>query len=323
MTTKEEVMIFRNACVLAAALATLATPVSAETLKIASPQRGSWESAISQLGQQQGIFRKHGLDLEILYTAGGGETLQVVISGAVDIGLSAGTLGVLGAYAKGAPVRIIGASSTGSRELFWYAPEKSPLKTIRDARENTTIAYSTTGSSTHITVLRFLSEYGLKARPVGTGDVSATITQAMSGQVDVGWSVAPFNLDALEKGQIRLLAKASDIARIRGQTIRVMITNATNLEQKKELIVRYLRGYRETVDWMYSDPAVVNKYAEFSGIPETAVRRMLNDFMPKESLQMDRIDGLADSLQDAVQFKFLAAPLTAQQLTDVIQIPAN
>ena len=113
------------------------TPVAAETLKIASPKRGSWESAISHLGKQAGIFRKHGLDLEILYTAGGGETLQVVISGAVDIGLSAGTLGVLGAYSKGAPVRIIGASSTGSRELFWYAPEKSPLQTIRDVNENT------------------------------------------------------------------------------------------------------------------------------------------------------------------------------------------
>ena len=316
-------MNLRIAFALAAAIGPLATPACAETLKIASPQRGSWESAISHLGQQQGIFRKHGLDLEILYTAGGGETLQVVISGAVDLGLSAGTLGVLGAYSKGAPVRIIGASSTGSRELFWYAPEKSPLQTIRDAKENTTIAYSTTGSSTHITVLRFLSEYGLKAKPVGTGDVSATITQVMTGQVDVGWSVAPFNLDPLEKGQIRLLAKASDIERIRGQTIRVMITNARTLEQKKDLLARYMRGYRETLDWMYSDPEVVKKYVEFSGIPESAVRRMLKDFMPKESLQMDRIDGLADSLQDAVQFKFLGAPLTDQQLADVIRIPAN
>jgi NitT/TauT family transport system substrate-binding protein len=316
-------MNLRIAFASAAALALLATPAPAETLKIASPQRGSWESAISHLGQQQGFFRKHGLDLEILYTAGGGETLQVVISGAVDLGLSAGTLGVLGAYSKGAPVRIIGASSTGSRELFWYAPEKSPLQTIRDAKENTTIAYSTTGSSTHITVLRFLSEYGLKAKPVGTGDVSATITQVMTGQVDVGWSVAPFNLDPLEKGQIRLLAKASDIERIRGQTIRVMITNARNLEQKKDLLARYMRGYRETLDWMYSDPEVVKKYVEFSGIPEAAVRRMLKDFMPKESLQMDRIEGLAESLQDAVQFKFLSAPLTDQQLTDVIRIPAN
>src|SRR3979490_2716942 len=102
---------------------------AADLLKIASPQRGSWEGSIPELGQQQGIFRKHGLDLEILYTAGGGETLQAVISGAVDVGLSAGTLGVMGAFAKNAPIRIIGASSTGSRELFWYGRGASPLNT--------------------------------------------------------------------------------------------------------------------------------------------------------------------------------------------------
>jgi NitT/TauT family transport system substrate-binding protein len=244
-----------------------------------------------------------------------------VISGAVDVGLSAGTLGVLGAFSKGAPVRIIGASSTGSRELFWYAPEKSPLKTIRDAKENTTIAYSTTGSSTHITVLRFLSDYGLKAKPVGTGDVSATITQVMSGQVDVGWSVAPFNLDPLEKGQIRLLARASDIERIRGQTIRVQITNARNLEQKKDALTRYMKAYRETVDWMYADPEAVKKYIEFSGLSEVAVRRMLAEFIPKESLQTEKIVGIAESMQDAVQFKFAPAPLSEAQLRGLIQIP--
>jgi len=81
--------------------------VTAETLKIASPQPGSWESAIPMLGQQQGFFRKRALELEIVNTSGSGETLQAVISGAVDIGLSAGTVGVLGAHARGAPIRII------------------------------------------------------------------------------------------------------------------------------------------------------------------------------------------------------------------------
>src|SRR5215471_16575204 len=95
-------------------LAFLATPAAgADLLKIASPQRGSWEGAIPELGKGQGIFQKHGIDLDILYTAGGGETLQAVISGAVDIGLSAGTLGVFGSFPKNAPIRIIGASSTG------------------------------------------------------------------------------------------------------------------------------------------------------------------------------------------------------------------
>src|SRR6266852_8828194 len=92
--------------------------LAAQTLKIASPIRGSWEGAIPELGKQAGIFQKHGLDLEILYTQGGGETMQVVVSGSVDVGLSAGVLGTLGAYAKGAPIRVIGASSTGSREVF-------------------------------------------------------------------------------------------------------------------------------------------------------------------------------------------------------------
>jgi NitT/TauT family transport system substrate-binding protein len=294
--------------------------VSAETLKIASPQRGSWEGAIPELGRQQGIFRKHGLDLEILYTQGGGETLQVVVSGAVDIGLSAGTLGVLGAFAKNAPVRIIGASSTGSRELFWYVPAQSPLQSIRDAKDSTSIAYSTTGSSTHITVLHFLREYGLKARPTATGDVSATITAVMSNQVDVGWSVAPFNLDPLEKGQIRIVGRASDIEKIRSQTIRVQITNASNLAQKKDAIARYMRAYRETVDWMYASPDAVRRYIEFSRLPEAAVRRMLQDFIPKESLQTDRLTGLNESMADAVQFKFIPAPLNERQLSELIQI---
>ena len=65
-----------------ALLLTLAPALAqAETLKIASPQRGSWEGAIPELGVQAGIFKKHGLDLDILYTSGGGETLQAVLVG--------------------------------------------------------------------------------------------------------------------------------------------------------------------------------------------------------------------------------------------------
>jgi NitT/TauT family transport system substrate-binding protein len=294
--------------------------VAADTLKIASPIRGSWEGAIPELGQQAGIFRKHGLDLDILYTQGGGETLQAVISGSVDVGLSAGTLGTLGAYAKGAPVRIIGASSTGSREVFWWvAAARSPLTSMREVNGQS-IAYSTTGASSHITVLRFISEYGLKARPVATGDTAATITQVMSGQVDVGWAVAPFVLDLLGKGEARMIARASDIASIREQTIRVQITNAQNLAAKKDVIARYMKAYDETVDWMYASAEAVPRYLAFSGLSEPAVRLMLAQFIPKESLQTGKISGLDESMKDAVQFRFLPAPLDQSQLKELIQI---
>ena len=313
-----------RASIFAAALVSMAFPrgLAAETLKIASPQRGSWEGAIPELGKETGIFTRHGLDLDILYTQGGGETLQIVISGAVDIGLSAGTLGTLGAYGKGAPVRIIAASSTGSQEVFWFVPAKSPLKSMRDV-DGHSIAYSTTGASSHINVLRFISEYGLKARPVATGDVASTITQTMSGQVDVGWSVAPFALDAIARGEVRMIARASDLAAARTQTIRVQIVNAQILAQKKDLVARYLKAYNETVDWMYSSPEAVARYIAFSGLPEPSVRRMLADFIPQQSLQTAKIMGIEESNKDAVQFKFLSAPLTQQQMQELIQIPAG
>jgi NitT/TauT family transport system substrate-binding protein len=296
------------------------TCATAETLKIASPQPGSWESAIPVLGQQQGFFRQQNLELEIVNTSGSGETLQAVIAGAVDMGLSAGTVGVLGAHARGAPVRIIGASETGSADTFWYVAAKSPIRAMREAG-NATLAYSTTGASSHIAVLKFISEYGLNAKPVATGNPAATLTQVMTGQIDVGWAVAPFGLDALERGEIRLVGRASDIAAIREQTIRVQVTNTRTLADKKEPLQRFRNGYRATLDWMYASPEAVPRYTAYSGFSENAVRRMLREFIPKESLQTDEIAGVKESMDDAIQFKFIGAPLTAQQITALIQIP--
>jgi NitT/TauT family transport system substrate-binding protein len=314
-------MQFRRLAFAASLIAiAISQAIADQTLKIASPQHGSWEGAIPELGKEAGIFRKHGLDLEILYTQGGGETLQIVVAGAVDIGLSAGTLGTLGAYSKGAPVRIIAASSTGSREVFWFVPARLPLKSMREVNGQS-IAYSTTGASSHINVLRFISEYGLKARPVATGDAASTLTQTMSGQVDIGWSVAPFALDGIAKGEVRMIARASDLAAARAQTVRVQIINAQNLAHKKDLVARYLQAYNETVDWMYASPDALAHYIAFSGLSESSVRQMLADFIPKESLQTSEIRGLEGSMQDAVQFKFLAAPLTDDQIKELIRIP--
>ena len=48
---------------------------------------------------------------------------------------------------------------------------------------------------------------------------------------------------------------------------------------------------------------------------------MLKDFIPRESLQTGKVSGLEESMKDAIQFKFIAAPLTDAQLKELIQIP--
>ena len=74
-----------------------------DTLKIAIGQRGGWEQCVSELGQNAGVFRRHGLTLDLLYTQGSAETLQSVISGSVDVGIGLGTHALIGAFAKGHP----------------------------------------------------------------------------------------------------------------------------------------------------------------------------------------------------------------------------
>ena len=292
-----------------------------DTLKIAAGQRGNWDTSISEIGQRNGIFKKHGLALEILWTQGGGETQQAVISGSVDIGVATGIMGVLSAYSKGAPVRIIGAETTGAADLFWYVPTASPIKTLKDT-DGKTIAYSTNGSSTHGIVTAFMKQYDLKAKPTATGGPAPTLTQVMSGQIDVGWSAPPFGLSQLDDGKIRIIASGNDATVFKGQTVRLLVTNVQTLQTRKGVIDRYMKAYRETIDWMYSnDPAALRTYAEFVGISAETAKRTRDDFFPKASIDPDRIVGLDGIVPDAVALKFTAAPLTKEQLAELIQIP--
>src|ERR1044072_4234251 len=274
---------------LSALLCALATPASADDLvKVAIGQRGTWDTAVFHLGDKAGIFKTPGITQELLYTTGGGGPQQSVLSGSVDVGAAAGIMGVLGAYSKGAPLRTLGAQATGAAD-FWYAKTASGIARLQDT-DGKTIAYSTNGSSTHSIVLAFIKEFGLKAKPTATGNPSATLTAVMSGQVDVGWASPPFGFKQLEDNAIRIVAKANDAPLVRGQTIRLLITNTEVLAKRKDVLARFMAAYREPVDDMYSDsPQVIKDYAEFVGVSEAVGKRVRDEFFPKSLLDPDEI----------------------------------
>jgi NitT/TauT family transport system substrate-binding protein len=229
-------------------------------------------------------------------------------------------LGVFGAYAKGAPLRIIGAEMTGGGDLFWYVQSNSPIRSLADT-DGRTIAYSTNGASTHAIVTAFIRQFDLKAKPVATGSPASTLTQVMSGQVDVGWAGPPFGLDLIDQGKIRIIASGNDASAFKNQTVRLLITNTATLQARRPAIARFMAAYRETVDWMYSDPAVFKHYSDFLGISEATGRRGRDGFYPKAALDPDAIVGVDAINADAVAFKYMAAPLTKEQLAELIQIP--
>jgi NitT/TauT family transport system substrate-binding protein len=299
----------------------LATPATADDLvKMTIGQRGNWDTAITHLGEKAGIFKKHGIQMEMIYTSGSGETLQPVIAGGVDLGLAVGTLGAMAAFAKGAPVRIVGAQATGAAD-YWYA--KNPaIKTLKDT-SGFTIAYSSNGSSTHSVVRAFIDEYKLTgAKTQTTGNPSSTLTAVMTDQVDVGWAAPPFGLKELQEGKIHIVAKATDATLVRGQTIRVLVANVDTLTKRKAVLDRFMQAYREAIDYMYSNnPQVIKDYAEFAGVPEAMARRVRDEFFPKSLVNPDQIHGLETLVPEAVNLKFIPAPLSKEQIAELIQIP--
>ncbi len=291
---------------------------SQETLKVAIPQRGAWDAGVAELGQRGGIFKKHGLDLEILYVQAGPESIQAVIGGSMDIATAAGVSAAVGTFAKGAPIRIIGSEMIGAPDLYWYVPASSPIKKIDDFKGKT-VAFSLTGSSSHAGLLALIAQYKLTAIPTSTGTIAATITQTMTGQVDVGFGAAPFGLDLAEDGKIRIIATGNDVASLRSRTVRVNLTNVNTLQKRRDTIVRFNRAYQETVAWMYSDPAALKHYGEYSNLPEKIVLRV-RELIPKENMATDRVEGIEQIMADAVAGKFIPAPLTSDQLKELLQI---
>ena len=302
-------------------LAVIAVDARAQdAVTVAVGGRGIGESCVTEIGEKAGRFAKHGLKLDIVYTDGGGETQQAVVSNSAQIGVTSGLLGAFSLYSKGAPVRIIGASYTGGRQVFWYVPASSSITRPQDLNGKT-VAYSNNSSASHVGLLALQKHFQVALKPTPTGNAAATLTATMSGQVDVGWAGAPFAVDALEEGRIRLVMKSSDAPDFDKQTSRVIIANAMVLEARPDVFVRYMRGYRDTLDWIYDTPEGFKAYAAFSGLSERIARRALEEFLPREATNPDRISGIPEAMADAVTFKFVNAPLSPAQIAELIRIP--
>jgi NitT/TauT family transport system substrate-binding protein len=222
------------------------------------------------------------------------------------------------------PVKIISAEATGAPDAFWYARPESGIRSIRDTNGKT-VAFSSPGSSTNLIILQLVGQEKVTPKLVAAGGAPATLTQVMTSQIDVGWSVPPFVLQHLSEGRLQIIARGSDVAAIRNQTIRVNVANANALKQKRDAFVRYIRALSQAIDWAYSGPAAIDAYAEIAKVPRELAQRTRDEFYPKEALQLGEVRGLELTLKQALEFKYITAPLAAADvqrgLIDILHRP--
>ena len=307
-------------CSVALLLALSPAARAEDRLVVATAQHGRWESAAAELGQQVGIFKKFGLTLEFQFTQNGSETEKRVTSGRADVGLAASSLQVMRAYASGAPVRIISAHMAGSAN-YWYVLKSSPIQSPDDI-DGKVIAYESNGSSSQYDAIDLTRHFDLSARLTSTGDANTTLNLVKAGRIDVGWATPPFGVDKILAGDIRIVMRANNAPKIGNKTTSVMIANADTLHQRKEVLVRFLQAYQESIKWMYSVPAALQRYAEFADVTEEAARLFRDQLFPKEMLLPGKIVGLNAIAKDAINLRYLQKVLSKRETANLVQIAA-
>jgi len=307
---------------LAMLIAATSASLAAEKLKVAIPQKGFWDSSWVEFGEAAGFFKEAGLEVEVFYTEGGAQTVATVVSGSVDIAMSNGILGAIGAYVKGGdatPYRIISAEMTGAHELFWWVKADSPIKSLKEA-DGKTIAFSSPGSSSNLILLTLLRQAGSKAKPTPTGGVPSTFTQTMTGQIDIGWSVVPFALKDVNDGKIRIVARARDATELQNQTIRANLANVNSLKTKRESIVKFMQVIQKSIDWAYTNPQAIDIFAKNMKVDRAIAKKAVDEYYPKAAMQLGEIRDLERSLKDALDYKFITSPKTPKDIAGLMDI---
>jgi NitT/TauT family transport system substrate-binding protein len=304
---------------LALALALLAAPAAAEDrLKLAVGQKGFWDTAMPWLGQEKGFFRDVGIALDIQWTEGGADTEQAVITGSFDVGIAVGIMGVIGAWAKRAPVAMISAQMTGSPDLYWYVRADNPAHGFKDLAGKT-VGFSRPGSSSNLIAAALAKAAGIEVKLVSTGGAAATLTQVMSGQVDAGWSAVPINLNLVQENKIRMIAAGNDAPGVAAQTVRINITNKPTLERRGDALKRFLAAYKRAIDWAYESPEALEMYAKFAQVTPAVVAELRGKYFPKAALALDHIGRIETTMDEAVRAKRLDKPLSPEQTAEMLR----
>src|SRR6185312_7225962 len=117
----------------------------ADKVTVAKSADVAWTFVVLDVGKQQGIFAKYGIDVDITALGGDAKVQQALAASSVQFGLGSGPSMAL--VAKGAPVYAVAAFAAEPRNIVGVLGANSPIKTVADLKRKT-LAVTTAGSLT-------------------------------------------------------------------------------------------------------------------------------------------------------------------------------
>ena len=314
---------FKAATFIAAGLAVVsASAIAADKVRLVNSTKVVFETEHPYAAQDGGAFKKYGLDVSIIHGSGGAASLQAVLTASQDVVWGNGVLGVLSAYSRGAPIRILGSNIRGVADLYWYVKSNSAIKKFTDLKAGQEFAYSRPGSTTNLATIYIKKALGLKAKLVSVGGPSGARTQLMSGQVATGWSVFPLGKDLLREKKIRIIGTGAAAEGLNGVTIRVMAANSKWLDKNRNVARRMMSALEEGRYRTYTSDEQLKAYAKRWKLKFDDIKNSKQDVLLENATFLP-VAGLDVINQVALENKKIKKLLTAKQLHELVHPMGN
>jgi ABC-type nitrate/sulfonate/bicarbonate transport system substrate-binding protein len=281
---------------------------------------GFSDEAVFYLARDVGIFKKNGIDLELIYIPGGSLSMQALIGNSLDLLLAGGTPMVY-AQLKGADLRMIG----GVNNLLPYVLVTRENITSAEQLKGKKVGISRFGSNTDFVVKLAATQLGLNPKSdiqiIQAGGQEARVVALKSGAVDatvltpdvafIGRKLG-FHalLDFVDKGieyQHVGIGSRTDYLKSHGDTAR-----------------RFMRAYLESIRYYFSHrDEAVRKSMQLLKVDDRQVGEISFE-LRKKTMPTDgkpTVKGMQLVLDAAAEDDPKAKTLTPQQLIDLSFLP--
>jgi NitT/TauT family transport system substrate-binding protein len=271
------------------------------------------------LGQEVGIFKKHGLNLEMIFIPGGSLSLQALIGKSLDL-LMTGGPPVVNAYLQGARIKIIG----GATNLLPYTFVVIGGVRSPEQLKGKKIGISRFGSNTDYVVRLALNQFALSPNEVQiiqVGGSQARLVAMKSGAIQATVLSPEETLVAQKMGYgilLDFIEKGIEFPHVN------VVARDDFLETQPQTVRSFMRAYIESVRYYKTHRAeAISKIVFLSKLPD----RQMGEVVYEGSLRATPDDGkptlkgMEVVIDAAAKENPKAKALTVQQLIDLRYIP--
>ena len=271
------------------------------------------------LGQDVGIFKKHGLNLEMIFIAGGSLSLQALIGKSLDL-LMTGGPPVVNAYLQGAKIKIIGGATNLLPYMFVATGGIRSSEQLKGKR----IGISRFGSNTDYVVRLALNQFALSPNEVQiiqVGGSQARLVAMRSGAIQATVLSPEETLVAQKMGYgilLDFIEKGIEFPHVN------VVVRDDFLETQPQTVRSFMRAYIESVRYYKTHRAeAISKIVFLSKLPD----RQMGEVVYEGSLRATPDDGkptlkgMEVVLDTIAKENPKAKSVTVQQLVDLRYIP--